>query len=253
MREPRILTVDIEVSPITAYSWGPKYETNLLHVLEPGKVMSYSAKWLGGKQVTKGLPDYTGYKPGKVDDKKIMSDLHKLLDEADIVVTQNGVSFDLKYINTRFLAHGMAPPSPYKVVDTKREAKKYLRLPSNSLDDMGQYFNLGKKEEHKGFGLWLDCIAGDEAAWRKMLSYNAQDVRLTEKVYLKILPYMRTHPNVGSFLEDTVCGKCGSGALQKRGYSRSLSTVYQRWQCSDCGGWGRSQTKEKSYRVVPNV
>ncbi len=253
MREPKILTIDIETTPIVAYTWGPKYETNIIDFKEHGQILCYSAKWLKGSQETKGLIDYPGYRPGKVDDKRLMKDIHRLLDEADIVITQNGINFDLKYINTRFLAHGLPPPSPYKAVDTKREAKKYLRLPSNSLDDIGQYFQLGKKDDHKGFDLWLECMAGDQKAWKDMLKYNAQDVRLTEKVYLKLLPYMKTHPNIGSYTESAVCGKCGSASLQKRGIARNLSTSYQRLQCVDCGGWGRSQVKDSGYKIVPNI
>lgn len=253
MKIPKILTVDIETSPIIAYTWGPKYESNIIDFVENGKILSYSAKWLGGKQETKGLINYPGYKPGKIDDKKIVKDIHRLLDEADIVISQNGVDFDMKYINTRFVAHGLPPPSPYKVVDTKREAKKYLRLPSNSLDDICQYFNLGKKLEHKGFSLWLECIAGDKKSWKTMLEYNAHDVRLTEQVYLLLRPYMKTHTNLGMFAERPCCPNCGGNNQQARGYARTISSTYQRFQCVDCGAWSRSSTKEKGHAVNRGV
>jgi DNA polymerase elongation subunit (family B) len=251
--KPKILTIDIETSPITAYTWGPKFESNIIDFVTQSQVLSYSAKWLGGKQITKGLIDYKGYAPGIINDKPLIKDVHGLLDEADIVVGQNHVSFDMKILNARMIANGMSPPSPYKMVDTKREAKKYLRLPSYSLNDMGAYFGIGKKMEHEGFNLWLGCMKGDKSAWKKMKAYNAQDTLLTEQLYLKLLPFMKTHPNVGSHVEGCVCGKCGSERLQRRGVARTLSTVYQRVQCLDCGGWGRSQTKERSYKVTPNI
>jgi DNA polymerase elongation subunit (family B) len=253
VKTPKTLIIDIETSPIKAYTWGPKWETNIVDFIEYGQVISYSAKWLRGKQETKGLCDYKGYKPGVIDDKKIIVDLHTLLDESDIVVAQNGIDFDLKYLNTRFLKHGLPPPSPYKVVDTKREAKKYLRLPSNKLDDMGSYFGLGKKLEHEGFPLWLKCEAGNKAAWAKMKRYNAQDVKLTEEVYLKLRPFMKSHPNLGSFAEAAVCVQCGSAELQKRGYSRTTSSVFQRFQCTSCGSWGRSTVKEKGFKPLMGV
>jgi DNA polymerase elongation subunit (family B) len=246
---PRILVIDIETSPIIAYTWGPKWETNLIEVVQQGKIICYSAKWLNGNQVTKALPDYKGYRNGKVDDSRIIQDIHKLLDASDIVVTQNGVDFDTKYINARFVEHGLPPPSPYKNVDTKREAKKYLRMPSYSLDDMGKFFGLGEKLPHEGWTLWKKCMAGDPKAWNKMKQYNAQDVKLTEKVYLKLRPYMKTHPNVITYNSTTKaeikemstgdCPKCGSEHTQARGYAVNATTTYGRAQCQDCGGWYR--------------
>jgi hypothetical protein len=53
-----------------------------------------------------------------------------------------GTNTDEKYYN---------PPS---IV----EAKKYLRLPSYSLDDMGDYLGLGRKMHHDGFELWKKCM-----------------------------------------------------------------------------------------------
>jgi DNA polymerase elongation subunit (family B) len=253
---PKILTIDIETTPIKAYTWGPKWQTNLVDFIEHSQVLSYSAKWLGGKQETKGLVDYKSYKKGRIDDKQLIKDIYKLLEEADIVVTQNGIDFDQKVLNTRFAYHGLPPPAPYKSVDTKREAKKYLRLPSNSLNDLGAYFNLGKKTKHHGFDLWLECIAGDEKAWKLMKKYNAQDVKLTEQVYLKLRPFMKTHPNVGTFTEKPCCTACGNEQVQWRGYARNASTMYRRYQCvgeNSCGHWDRAPTKEKSYTTLRGV
>jgi DNA polymerase elongation subunit (family B) len=251
--EVKILTIDIETSPIEAYTWGPKWETNLIEITKQSNIICYSAKWLKGTQETKALVDYKGYKKNKVDDSKLVKNIHKLLDEADIVVTQNGVDFDIKVMNARFLNNGLAPPSPYKVIDTKREAKKYLRLPSYSLDDMGEYFGLGRKMEHEGFNLWKKCMAGDKSAWERMKKYNAQDVRLTENVYLKLRPFMKTHPNLLTFdvQEDkSNCPKCESPNVHSRGFLITTTSKYHRAQCRDCGGWyryGKNEYKGKKH------
>lgn len=236
----KVLVLDIETSPIIAYTWGPKWETNLIECLEHSKVICYSAKWLGGRQVTKGLLDYKGYKKGKIDDNKLVKEVHKLVDEADIVVTQNGVQFDMKVLNARFIQNKLSPPAPYKNVDTKIEAKKYLKLPSYSLDDMGEYFGLGRKMEHEGFELWKKCIAGDTSAWNKMKKYNAQDVNLTEKVYLKILPFMKTHPNMTHYSGKEACPRCDSENTVHRGFYTLTNGKYARMTCNDCGSWYRT-------------
>lgn len=244
--EPKIVILDIETSPITAYTWGPKWETNIIDFIAQSQILSFSAKWLNAKQITRGLNDYKGYKSGVVDDKALVEELHQLLDKADVVVTQNGISFDHKVINSRFIAHGLTPPSPYKMVDTKIEAKRYVRLPSYGLDDMGEYFGIGRKVSHEGFDLWKKCIAGDRHAWRLMKKYNAQDVVLTEKLYLKLRPFMRTHPNFSVMNDKNNCPKCGSDKIQSRGYAMNSTTMYKRAQCLGCGGWfrfGKNVTK----------
>jgi len=239
LSKPEILLIDIETTPIEAYSWGPKWEANLIEFKEHSRILSFSAKRLNGSQVTKGWVDYPGYKPNKLDDKAIVQDLWDLLNGADIVVTQNGKQFDIKMINSRFAFFGLKPPAPYKVVDTKIEAKKYLRLPSYSLDDLCDYFGFERKMHHEGFPMWVSCMAGDKKAWKKMLSYNSKDVRIMEKVYLRLLPWMSNHPNIGMYTDKLVCPSCGSGKLQSRGFAVNKTTRYKRVQCVGCGAWSR--------------
>lgn len=236
-----MLVLDIETSPIEAYSWGPKYDTNLIEVIQQSRILSYSAKWIGGKQITKGWPNYSGYKNGVLDDRAIVEDIWNLINECDIVVAQNGKSFDIRVCNARFVKHGLTPPSPYKLIDPKTEAKKYLRLPSNSLDDICDYFGIGRKMEHEGFGLWKKCMAGDRKAWKRMLDYNKKDVLLTEELYLKLRPWMSSHPTYGLYTkpESLCCPKCGSSSINWEGWVRNKTTKYHAFSCKKCGSWGR--------------
>lgn len=250
----KVLFIDIETSPAIAYSWGvPMWETSLLEILRQVQIIGFSAKWLGGEHITKVLPDYRGYRAGKVDDKAILKDIHSLLSEADIVVAHNGRAYDMKTINARMAAHGMRPPSPYRQVDTRNEARKHFRLPSNSLDELSNYFGFGKKLAHQGFSLWTGCLAGDKSAWETMRRYNKHDVVLLEKVYKKILPFMTLHPNVGMYFGKTVCPRCGSGHIQSRGFIFSNSVKYKRVQCQGCGGWGRMNIGTHRKNIVMSV
>lgn len=244
-REPKLLILDIENSPLVAYSWGPMHDTNLVQVVEESKILSFSAKWLGGKQTTIGL--------NTMGEKELLLKLWALLDEADIVCGHNSNNFDLKKINARFLKYGIHPPSPFQTADTYLEAKKILSAASLKLDYLGKYLGIGEKMKHEGFALWESCMAGDERAWKRMLKYNAQDVRLTEKLYLKLRPFMKTHPNVGAYLQGVVCPKCGSKRLQSRGYVRTIANMYGRFHCQSCGGWGRYAVSEKRFKSARNA
>lgn len=244
----KILTIDLETTPLVAYSWGPVWEASLIEVTTQMTVLSYSAKWLDGKHVTKGWPDYPGYKKGKLNDRAIVRDIWNLLNEADVVVAQNGRAFDIKILNARFLFHKLPPPSPYKLIDTVIEARKHLRLPSYKLNDICNYYGIGSKVEHEGFPLWKKCMAGNMAAWRRMLRYNHNDIALTEKLYLLLLPYIK-HPDRN--LTDGTRGKCpncGSDKIIKRGYARVKNGRKAKLQCNSCGAWHQGE-REKVTRV----
>lgn len=251
--ELKTASFDIETTPIVAHTWGPKWEANLIETIEESKVLSFSWKWEHGKIITKGWPDYKGYKKGIKDDTAIVKDIWQLFNDADVIVVQNGRAFDIKTMNSRFLKHSLTPPSPYKIVDTKTEAKKYLRLPSYSLDDICDYFGIGRKQEHEGFPLWKKCMDGDMAAWKRMLNYNKKDVVLTEKLYIKLRPWMKTHPNVGMYADKIVCPKCGGSKIQSRGYAVTTTMKYKRGQCLDCGGWLRIGNNLQALRPARSI
>lgn len=237
IKTPRVLFIDIEVFPLLIWAWGI-YEVNALKLERPTILCCFSAKWLGGKQITKALPDYTGYRRGHENDKKLVKDIWKLLDEADIVIGQNLNAFDIKMINAEFVKHGMPPPSPYKTVDTLKTARKVFRFPSNKLDDLGDQLHEGRKVETGGKDLWFRCLANDPKAWKLMKRYNAFDVILLEKIYKRFLPWIPSHPMKG-MTENKYgkCGRCGSKKLVSRGTEIAGNKEYRRLHCRNCGGW----------------
>lgn len=236
MAKAKILFLDIETLPNIGYAWG-KYDQNIIKFTQQTCIATYAAKWLGEKPFGKSLPNYPGYKAGSYDDKKLVVDIWKLLDEADIVVAHNGDDFDVRVCKARFIYHDLNPPAPFKTVDTKKVASRVGRFNSNSLNDLGSLMGLGEKIK-TDFSLWEGCINGNRKSWKQMLTYNIQDVVLLEKLYLKLRPWTTTHPNLTLFGE-AKCPKCGSVSIQLRGEAITTTKCYQRFQCKDCGGWGR--------------
>lgn len=239
MSKPRIILIDIETSPLIGYCWG-NYQTNVLRIMEPSKIISVAWKILGQKQVAcRALPDYEGYTPHIVDDEKLIRDTWHVLDEADVVIAHHGDAFDLKKLNARFVYYGLSAPAYFKSIDTRKAAKKHFKFDSNKLDDLGMYLGEGQKEETGGFSLWLKCMAGDKQSWDKMKRYNIRDVDLLERIYLRLRPFMDNHPNLNvvSGAKIMACGSCLSENIQKRGFSFTQAGRKQRFQCNDCGSW----------------
>lgn len=228
----KILLFDIETSPLNIWAWSA-WETNALAIAQDWYMLSFSAKWLNGKTITKGLPDYPGYKRNPKDDKALVVDLAALLEEADVVIGHNGDNFDIKKTNERIIFHGLTPPAPFKTIDTLKVAKKYFKFTKNNLNYICQRLGLGEKLKTGGKDLWFACMDGDPSAWKKMLTYNKQDVALLEGLYYKFLPWIQNHPAMNTHTE--ACPRCNSMDIQARG--KADKPNYHRFRCKNCGGW----------------
>lgn len=248
--DSKILLLDIETAPNLAYVWGTwKQNINPEWIAANGYVLCWTAKWLGKNEVVfKRL--HTG-KP-----LALLGPIHKLLSEAHAVIHYNGKKFDVPTLNKEFLTHGMTPPSPYKQIDLLRTMWDTFLFPSNKLDYVSQTLGIGEKIRHKGPQLWIECMAGKEEAWREMEDYNKRDVELLEKLYLKLRPWIKSHPNRGAISGLPVCPTCGSEDFQQDGTHLAQVLKYARYQCSDCGTWFRGnktvsfRTKEERFRAA---
>jgi len=248
--EPKILFLDIETAPDVTWSWGV-YQENAIAVKEHWYVLSFAARWRGSeKMIVKGLCDYKGYEGGNKQEPLLLQDVWKLLDEADIVVAHNGLDFDIKKLNARFIAHDFDPPSPFKSVDTKRDLKRVAKFSSNRLNWLSKQLGLGAKllEQHD-WELWQGCMEGNKKKWDIMKRYNAHDVELLEELYEVLAPWI-AQPQVHGSMQCTNPA-CGSKGRQKRGLQRTTTMVYQRYQCQQCGAWSRSSKGERASDVVP--
>lgn len=230
----RILLLDIETAPNVAHVWG-LYDQNigLNQIQASGYTLCWAAKWYGERGVMFG-----SVRDGPL---KMLKRIHKLITEADVVVHYNGTKFDMPTLNKEFIKRGMMPPAPYKQVDLLRTARSQFRFASNKLDYVAEFLGLGNKVKHVGHTLWTDCMAGDDKAWRSMEKYNRGDVTLLEKVYVRLLPWIKHHPNHALYGGNKGCPNCGGTKLQRRGLSRNLTYVYQRFQCLGCGTWSREK------------
>lgn len=253
MLEPKILIYDIETAPIIAHVWTLwQNDVGLNQIEKDWHLLSWSAKWLGKKKVMymdqRNASDISN-------DKKLCMGIHKLLDEADIVVTQNGKRFDEKKLNARFILNGLKPPSTYKHIDTRQIAKQKFGFTSNKLEYMThnlntKYKKLTGRKKFPGHSLWSECLKGNLAAWKEMEKYNKYDVLSLEELYLILEPWHKSidfniyRSNSG---EEYICN-CGSKELVKNGYHRSTVSVFQRYKCRKCGAniAGRDNLLDKS-------
>lgn len=228
-----ILTLDVETSPIEGYVWSA-WQQNVGpdRILTPTKILSYATKWLGSKAVT-----YRTYL-----DEDFLEVLHTQLNNADITLGYNHESFDHRHINREFLLAGLPPTRPLPMIDMLKVVKQRFHFPHNSLLYVASKVLGETKLETGGFGLWPAFMAGDPKAMRIMRKYNIQDTRLTEKLYLKLRPWVRNHPytqpitaNFTDEVSNYSCPACGSLHIELLRPRRTRCFAIRVVSCKTCG------------------
>lgn len=249
----KLLFLDIETFPNKVYSWGLfKQNIAINQIVEPGYTACYAAKWDHHSEI---FFDSCHSSPM---DSMLLS-VWKLLDEADAVVHYNGKKFDVPTLNKEFIQAGLGVPSPYHQIDLYQVVRKQFRFPSNKLDYVSQALGLGSKVKHMGMDLWNECMEGDEKSWKQMERYNKQDVRLLPKLYKRLLPWIKDHPNHALYTDEKrpVCTNCGSHKVQSRGVQHNSTQSYNRYQCTSCGTWMKGRftivDKDKRQNILTQV
>lgn len=260
LSKPKVLIYDIETAPILGHVWS-LWENNvgLNQIVADWHVLSWSAKWLDDSP-SKIMYEDQSKKTDIADDKQILQGIWELLDEADIVITQNGKNFDQKKLNARFALNGMKPPGTYKHIDTLRIAKKHFGFTSNKLEYMTdklcvKYKKL-KHAQFPGHTLWTECLVGNPKAWAEMKKYNKHDVLALEELYHILSPWDNTI-NFNLYHNEAVHAcRCGSTKFQKNGFYYTSAGQYQKYKCK-CGRRHRDKTnlfsKEKRKSLTMNT
>lgn len=236
--DKKVLVFDIETSPITAYVWGLKDQNiGLSQIVKDWHVMAWGAKWLNAQ-----INQIIYHDRSHMSEKRLLIGIWALLDKADVVITQNGKSFDSRKLNARFIHYGMRPPSPYRHIDTYLLVKAAADFTSNKLEYLtDKLCKKYKKLSHStfpGMSLWTECLKGNEEAWREMRKYNIHDVLSTEELYNAVKAWgPQNMPRL--YNTPLKCSICGFRA-QRRGDELKGKTLVKRVQCQSptCGKWG---------------
>jgi predicted RNA-binding Zn-ribbon protein involved in translation (DUF1610 family) len=248
MAEPRIILWDIETTHNLAAVFKLTQNDYIAseNIVQERIIVCAAWKELGKKQVhaVSTLDNPHGKGNTLLNDQWVCERLHEVLSSADVIVAHNGDEYDIKFTKGRMLVHGLPPLPPILSIDTLKVARKQFLLNANNLNYLGSLLGVGHKKPTKQ-GLWLKVLQGDQKAIQDMVSYNKQDVRLLERVFLKLQPHMSDHTNRQLFGTSghgrLTCPRCGSSDVQSRGVHRAMTQTYTRYQCQKCTGWFRER------------
>jgi predicted RNA-binding Zn-ribbon protein involved in translation (DUF1610 family) len=176
--------------------------------------------------------------------KAMAKKAQSVLDEADYVIGWNSRRFDIPHLRTEMIIHELLPPSPHKDIDLLVQSKKHFSFMSNRMAEVAKVLDRKGKLATGGGDLWrrLRTAKGEDLwdARKLMAEYNIRDVELTEELYNLMLPWC-SGLNVGAYREGLgpFCPNCASENIQFRGVAVTSTRTYRRYQCQDCGKWGR--------------
>lgn len=242
---PRKLFIDLETAAAKVYTFG-RWKQNIGQdniAQEGGYILcaSYRTDTDGKIRTLAATPK----EAIQGDDGRIVEGIYKLYENADVSISHNALGFDHKVIQTRGIANGLGALPKVKVLDTLVMAKRHMRLPSNRLDSIGEYFNLGRKVKHEGIKLWIEVQEGNKEAMKRMQEYCEQDVNLLYNVYCKLQALGHRELNSALYYSDDAvhCPTCGSTDLTATG--RSVYTTLSEFaevKCNECGAIHRTRT-----------
>jgi hypothetical protein len=245
-RSARILLLDIETLPGEYYAFDPKVDyLSADKQIKDWSISCWAAKWLFEPEIMGEVVS-----PQEAFDRKetsILGGIWKLMDEAHIVVTQNGINFDIKKLNSKFIENGYAPPSKYLNVDTLKVAQGVFGFSYNNLNELGKKAGIPTGKIRMSFDDWKNCLTNDKSAKQALehkLEYCKNDVApLLEDVYLWELPWMPNHPNLNLFTlhDEQVCPKCESSELTWNLTYTTPQGLWKGFRCQ-CGAIGRGSS-----------
>jgi len=245
------LFFDIETSPNLVFSWNVGHEVRIGHdnIVKERAIICICYKYEGSDKVYSLTWD-------KGDDKKMLEKFASVINTADEVIGHNSDNFDIKWVRTRCIYHGIPMTHEIKSIDTLKASRGKFRFNSNKLDYLGKYLGVGEKMETGGFDLWKDIILkNSKKALTKMVSYCKQDVVLLEKVFQKLNPYIPVKTNAAVMFHRSAiaCPECLSDdtVVNKHRIS-AAGTRYVGLQCKSCGKYfSVSQTRFDGASLKP--
>ncbi len=246
LHKAKVLTLDIETSPIEGYVWG-LFDQNigLNQIKKDWFILAWAAKWLDDPASKVIYRDGSKAKDMS-NDKPLLVELSELINQADVIISQNGDRFDFKKIRARAVIHKLPPIRRCKSTDMLKETRKVFGFTSHKLEYMTGVLNTKyKKLSHKkypGFELWKAVLANNSDAWTEMRKYCIHDVLSTDELYSNLQGWITTHNEANYYDDLKLRCFCGSADLASKEIRRQASGEYQGYICRDCGK--RLQSKQ---------
>jgi len=230
MRFKRLI-FDLETSPNIVYSWrvGYKIQLDFNNILQERAIICICWKWEDEDHVW-------SLKWDKGNDAEMLREFIEIANQADEIIAHNGDRFDMPWLRTRCLKHGIQCFPSYKTIDTLKMARSKFYFNSNRLDYISQFIG-GKSKLPTDFNLWKKVMSGDKRALNQMVEYCCNDVLMLEEVYNELSKYAEPKTNI-AVLEGKAkwfCPYCTSSKVHLNKTRVSAMGILRRQMLCECG------------------
>lgn len=158
-----------------------------------GYMLSYCIKRRGGEVLKRPITpkDIRGKKYDKALCEQFLFDLR----EFDRLVTYYGSRYDVPFLRTRCLTHGLdfPPIGALFHTDLYYSVRGKLKLYRNRLEVACDQFGIPSKGHRLTPSVWHDAQTGDKKAIDYVLTHNVEDVESLEALYDKMNGHFRSN------------------------------------------------------------
>lgn len=173
------------------------------------------------------------FKSNQIDDKDVVIETSRRLEECDVVVTWYGKRFDERFLATRAIKWGLKPPHIKAHFDGWETSRSRLALHSNRLASVSEFLLSGKKTPLLP-DQWVGAIFGDKEALQYVYTHNIRDITVLRRTVLKMLPVCYSFPPTLKSPFDG-CYFCGSRHLSIDNVFKRRSGTFFTKACMRCG------------------
>jgi uncharacterized protein YprB with RNaseH-like and TPR domain len=117
------------------------------------------------------------------DDKKLAIGAKNILEAADCWLSFNGKMFDIKYLNSRLLYHGIPPVTKKHHLDLYLQLKPKLRATRKGLGPLAGWLKLEEGKMGVSQSVWSEAPANWKENKAILVERCESDVRVLEKMY----------------------------------------------------------------------
>lgn len=108
----------------------------------------------------------------RANDRDLLCAVLDWMEDLDIVIAHNGLRFDLPFLRTRAVVHGLPPVNFQKIIDPVQLARQHFRFPSNSLNSISHVIGTQAEKTPLRPETWARAtLNGDKAAMDEIVEH----------------------------------------------------------------------------------
>ncbi len=225
----RGLTIEGDFWDLSGWKHVIGYRLPVESVIEWPRTICVAWRWYGQKR-TEFASEWNDGQDG------MLRRVWEAYDRADVVYGHNVDLFDTRHLNTAWRDLGLPAPSPFKILDTLKEARKTFGDESKTLAALTQRTGVATKTDKYEVAVARAAVDGDAKAQRKLKAYNCGDVVASEEFVDRLRGWIPSHPHslTGTADDRPTCNQCWGDNLVRNGTKLATLITYVLYRCQDC-------------------